>query len=425
MDNSQMPAPAETPQYNQANMPPQNMTAPMGPTPMPTPAPAPKKSHAGIIIIAIIAVLVVIGGVVACVLLLGDKKEDKKEETPAKIQEEKKDEEAPVTSGLDERTKARNELRELDIVRFVKAANDYMTNNNGKTPFGAKYDKKTMGLFVARYIDSDIDKEGVEEGKPFKCKSDRSCVQFVDVSGKFYAWTVDVAASGKKNEAIKYTADDGLDYTMHVYVNATCGDERGTYTTGNGNRQFAIFYIEEGGIVACADNATNKLKIYGDEEPIPQDSSAKSVARRNVLRFDMTISMMTAMNDYQTNNNGKTPFGTSSAIATDYTKFVARYVDGDVAEAKFGKSSCAAGKKCLDFTDPDGTIVNIKAYKQSEANKVLEKALSAGKVDHTLYVVVNARCSKDNKSSVAGTGDRQVAMFYMGENKEIYCSDNH
>ena len=96
-----------------------------------------------------------------------------------------------------------------------------------------------------------------------------------------------------------------------------------------------------------------------------------------------------------------------------------------MTEAKFGKSSCATGKKCLDFTDPDGTIVNIKAYKQSEANKVLEKALSAGKVDHTLYAVVNARCSKDNKSSVAGTGDRQVAMFYMGENKEIYCSDNH
>ena len=427
MENNQMPTPTGTPQYNSTNIPPQNMAMPVGQPPMqqaPMPAPAPKKSHAGIIIVIVLVLLVIVGAVV-CVLLLNGNKEDKKEDTNAKIQDEKKEEEEQPTGGLDEQAKARNAVREIDLERIIRAASDYMTNNNGKTPFGTKYDKKTMGLFVTRYIDSDIDSEGVEESKPFKCKSDRACMQFADVSGKNYAWTVDVAASGKKDEAIKYTADNGLDYTLHVYVKAICGDTRGTYTTGSGERQFAIFYIEEGGIVACVDSASNKLKVYGDEEPIPQDGSAKSVAKRNMLRANGLSSMLTAVNDYQANNNGKTPFGTSSAIATDYTKFVVRYVDSGVAEAKFGQSSCASGKKCVDFTDPDGTIISLKAYKQADINSVLSKVISNGVVDHTIYVAVKAACSSDSKSSVAGSGDRQIAMFYMGENKTMYCNDNH
>ena len=423
MDNNQMPTPAGMPQDNGMGMP-QPMPQPMPQQQMPMPAAQPpKKSHAGIIIIIVLLVLIA-AGAVACVFLLGGKKEEKKEDNTS-TQEEKKDEPTEPADGLSEQAKARNELRNNDIERFTRAAQDYQTNNSGKTPFGTKYNKTTMGLFVSRYIDSDMDSSGAEEGKPFKCKSDRTCVQFKDVSGKYYAWTVDVAESGKKDAAIKYSIEDGLDYTIHVYVKATCGDTRGTYTTGTGERQYALFYFEEGGIIICADNSTNGLKIYGDEEPIPQDSSEKSVTKRDVVRFDMVLKMMTAITDYQTNNNGKTPFGTTSAIATDYSNFVKRYIESEVETAKFGTSTCASGKKCLHFVDADGTIINIKAYKQSDINKVLSSVASAGKVDHTMYVAVKGACSSNKQSSTAASGDRTIAVFYMSESRKLLCYDNH
>ena len=307
MDNNQMPTPAGMPQDNGMGMP-QPMPQPMPQQQMPMPAvQPPKKSRAGIIVIIVLVLLIVAGAIVCVLLLNGDKKEDKKNDNTS-AQEEKKDEPEKPAGGLSDQEKARNAQRENDLKRIIVAAQSYQTNNSGRTPFGTKYNKTTMGQFVARYIDVDIDSSGVEEGKPFKCKSDRTCVQFKDVSGNFFAWTVDVAESGKKDAAIKYSNDDGLDYTIHVYVKALCGESRGTYTTGSGERQYAMFYFEEGGIIACADNSEG-LKSYGDEEPIPQDSSSKSTAQRDVVRANTISTILTAVNDYQTNNNGKTPFG--------------------------------------------------------------------------------------------------------------------
>ncbi len=150
----------------------------------------------------------------------------------------------------------RNTQREDDIARFLTAVNDYQTNNSGKTPFGTAYDKTKIGQFVNRYIDESIDKTGVNAGSSMACASGKDCAQFRDPDGTIYGWTVDVAAANKTDEPIKsdYGKDNKVDHMVHVYVNAGCGSTEGTYTTGTGDRQIAMYYVEEGGAIICNDN---------------------------------------------------------------------------------------------------------------------------------------------------------------------------
>ena len=50
-------------------------------------------------------------------------------------------------------------------------------------------------------------------------------------------------------------------------------------------------------------------------------------SQRNTQREDDLSRLLTAANDYQTNNNGKTPFKIDGTTAKVDTKFVKRYVD--------------------------------------------------------------------------------------------------
>ena len=43
------------------------------------------------------------------------------------------------------------------------------------------------------------------------------------------------------------------DHTVMAYTYASCGDE-GTAVKGTGDRQYALFYVLEGGSVTCNDN---------------------------------------------------------------------------------------------------------------------------------------------------------------------------
>jgi prepilin-type N-terminal cleavage/methylation domain-containing protein len=144
-------------------------------------------------------------------------------------------------------------------------------------------------------------------------------------------------------------------------------------------------------------------------------------SQRNTQREDDIARFLTAVNDYQTNNSGKTPFGTSSALASDYSQFVKRYIDEKVTLAKSGQATTCDGT-CPQFTDPDGTMYQFKAIKRDEvANTVAKKTA----VDHIVYVAVNAGCGDTEGTAVAGTGDRQIAMYYVEEGGAIVCNDNH
>ena len=384
------------------------------PPAMTQPAPAPKKSNVGVIIGIIAGVLVVVGAIVAIILLANGSKDSGGKGSG---------------SVLSEQAQARNKQRETDLERILGAANDYVSNNKGKTPFGTEYDASKMGAFVNRYIDDGIDKKGADEGKAFVCAGNsysysKTCPGFTDVKGKVFGWTVNVAEGNKKNEKISYSSNDGMDYVIHVYVKATCGANEGTYTSASDEKTFAMFYIVEGGKTLCGDSE-NGLLNKTKEEPLKTDK--KSIEKRDIQREDDLARLLTAVNDYQTNNSGKTPFGNTYNQATLGT-FVKRYIDSNInsAGAASGKSFACMKSKCEQFTDPDGTVYGftVDVAKSGSKNEQIKYSAEDG-MDHIFHVYVNAGCGNGEGAYNSGTGERQIAIFYITEGEGIVCNDNH
>ena len=137
----------------------------------------------------------------------------------------------------------RNTQREDDLSRFLTAANDYQTNNNGKTPFVNNSNKTSVNAnFVKRYID-----EGCtlgNDGKYSGCGS-----EFTDPDGTIYG----MAHKAEVNSNTTISATWPNNHEVMVYTNASCGDE-GVAVKGNGVRQYAMFYVLEGGAISCNDN---------------------------------------------------------------------------------------------------------------------------------------------------------------------------
>ena len=237
---SWQPQQATAPQVGGMNIPPA-MTQ--------TPAEAPKKKT-GLIVGIAVAAVVIIGLVVAIIVMAmnngGSNGSDSGEKKGGSMSKEE-----------ELKMQQRNIQREDDIARILTAVNDYQTNNSGKTPFGdGTYDKTTIAQFVRRYIESDLDIDGVEEGKSLRCDPGKSsskyaCDEFSDPDGTLYGFTVDLAESDAEGVPIAYK---NMDHIVHVYVNASCGDKEGTYDSGTGNRQIAMFYVGEGGKIFCEDN---------------------------------------------------------------------------------------------------------------------------------------------------------------------------
>lgn len=136
----------------------------------------------------------------------------------------------------------RNTQREDDLARVLTAVNDYQTNNSGKTPFE---DGDVNPNFLKRYVDEETVYDAT---KPITTCGD----QFKDPDGECYQ--IKVAGSAKAGDEGKATGLKDFDHTFYVYTNAGCGDLEGTYDVGTGKRQVAIFFVAEGGAIACNDN---------------------------------------------------------------------------------------------------------------------------------------------------------------------------
>ena len=138
----------------------------------------------------------------------------------------------------------RNTQREDDLSRFLTAANDFQTNNNGKTPFGSD-GNSVNDKFVNRYIDSDC-KQTDSDNTAYDCGEGGE--QFRDPDGSIYK----MKGSGSGAQTLDKTFAEN-DHTVHAYVSATCGDE-GTTIAGTGNREYALMYVLEGNAISCNDN---------------------------------------------------------------------------------------------------------------------------------------------------------------------------
>ncbi len=137
----------------------------------------------------------------------------------------------------------RNTQREDDLARVLTAVNDYQTNNSGKTPFE---NGDVNENFLKRYVDEETVYNSANQTVT-ACGD-----QFKDPDGECYQ--IEVRGTGQASEVGKETALTEFDHTFYVYTNAGCGDLEGTYDVGTGKRQVAIFFVTEGGAVACNDN---------------------------------------------------------------------------------------------------------------------------------------------------------------------------
>ena len=165
----------------------------------------------------------------------------------------------------------------------------------------------------------------------------------------------------------------------------------------------------------------------GKHEVSEKQISALQQAQRNTQREDDIARFLTAVNDYQTNNSGKTPFGTigdGSDIADEaLMKFVSRYIDENVISVENGELAvCKEGRSCAQFSDPDGTMYGFQLVKFDD---VEDEITSQTEVDHMIKIVVNAGCGTEEGTAKKGTGSRQIAMFYTLEGGNVVCNDNH
>ena len=147
--------------------------------------------------------------------------------------------------------------------------------------------------------------------------------------------------------------------------------------------------------------------------------------QRNTQREDDISRFLTAANDFQTNNNGKTPFLASGGHGGVNEKFVPRYIDNECET----DTNAGTYKKCgSEFTDPDGTIYQMQHYGVpefgSESSKDIIGTVKWDSANHTVLEYTNSSCG-DEGEALKGNGVRQYAMFYVLEGDSVTCNDNH
>lgn len=167
-------------------------------------------------------------------------------------------------------------------------------------------------------------------------------------------------------------------------------------------------------------------------------------SQRNTRRRQDLARIVTAVNDYQSNNNKLPfPYASTSGVVNNIEKgFVSKYVD----------SSCTAGtittgykisvnggaeitlkgqyKNCGEqFTDPDGTPYNIYSPILFDSGKQIYQK-SDGTMpsfednQHFIIALNNAKCSTTENKAEDVTGNNYFALFYLLEGGSVYCVDN-
>ena len=133
-------------------------------------------------------------------------------------------------------------------------------------------------------------------------------------------------------------------------------------------------------------------------------------SQRNTQRKDDIARFITAINDYQGNNSGKSPFRENKVA----DNFVDKYIKGNGGDAQ--------------FTDPNGdlyefTPIKTATKKQSgvEGNAIKDPA----EVTNKIAVYTHAGCGELENTYVYSSGSADVALFYVMEGGQVLCNDNH
>lgn len=153
-------------------------------------------------------------------------------------------------------------------------------------------------------------------------------------------------------------------------------------------------------------------------------------SQRNTQREDDMARIITAVNDYQTNNNGKTPFNmaTKSGVLDG---FVVRYIDSECKGTTNATAKNTGFTQCgAQFTDPDGQPYQLYYVGDAPKDTSTDKSgmsvtgTIGSEFSHRYYAYTNATCG-DEGMVKQGSGARQIAIFFVMEGGAITCNDNH
>lgn len=165
-------------------------------------------------------------------------------------------------------------------------------------------------------------------------------------------------------------------------------------------------------------------------------------SQRNTRRRQDMARIMSAITDYQANNNGKLPVVNTKLTWSDGvtswdgaeldTKFPVRYIEENLSDnisetydGRIGRKiytfECQEGKSCDRFADPDGSIYRIAA-----AGTDLGKAdIYTHDFDHIVYITAGVVCSSGGEQYVDVTNNaNDSAVRYVLEGGAVYCNDN-
>ena len=138
-------------------------------------------------------------------------------------------------------------------------------------------------------------------------------------------------------------------------------------------------------------------------------------SQRNTRRRQDMARILSAFNDYSSNNNGKMP------LPADKTKKAGvTYGGSDDASLKEFMNRYIGDEKSEQRMDPDGTKYKL-GFRPAPTK---EASHGENKLNHTIYYFINASCSDTEGNVKPGKGEREIAIFYNLEGGAVYCGDN-
>lgn len=178
-------------------------------------------------------------------------------------------------------------------------------------------------------------------------------------------------------------------------------------------------------------------------------------SQRNTRRRQDMARILSSLNDYQANNNGKMPGNTQNndpagraVERKELASFVNRYVVGQSNYAnvdgsniaQYGTEASLSNMKtdCGNsdqFCDPDGTSYHFiqrqaapysacnSGSSKDETNKQCQVAILSEDT-HGIYYFRKAKCGVTEGYVMDGNGYADVAIMYVLEGGAIYCGDN-
>lgn len=163
-------------------------------------------------------------------------------------------------------------------------------------------------------------------------------------------------------------------------------------------------------------------------------------SQRNTRRRQDMARILSALNDYQANNNGQmpcqTPFDGNGCVDNQLSNFIERYVVGEKVATSIKDNILAValdenGNCYESFCDPDGSTYAMTAFTWNSVTETYFE-WQPGTSNYTtaqnrkeIMLALSAKCDEENEGRILRTkGKSEVAIMYILEGGAVYCGDN-